>query len=270
MCQQCTARRTTCEWETAPGQTRATTRKSLLEMFWYLQTTSAKDAQDFLAFMRSGAAVGVETMQNWVQERQSVGNGVEPGSSQQQLMSDISPPTDHSADVAILDVERVADDPDPEADVFALAQTLANQFPHWPQAATVDTVRNAINMFFLCTGSLFHVFSRDEVDVILDELGDFQPEDAFVDVLTKDPSLQHNARIAEVCGMAAVGILYLRISDEHPVPPAELAEYFYIITRRKLDSAIRASPLRAMKVCALLAMYNIVLKGSVALAYVGQ
>lgn len=36
-----------------------------------------------------------------------------------------------------------------------------------------------------------------------------------------------------------------------------------------LDSAIEANPLRAMKMCALLAMYNVVVKGSVALAYVG-
>jgi hypothetical protein len=74
--------------------------------------------------------------------------------------------------------------------------------------------------------------------------------------------------MCELCGMAAVGVLYMRIDDSSA--SAELASNFYSITKHFLDNAIEADPLRATKVCALLALYNIVLHASVALAYVGR
>ncbi|KAF1810313.1 hypothetical protein P152DRAFT_94702 [Eremomyces bilateralis CBS 781.70] len=128
----------------------------------------------------------------------------------------------------------------------------------------------AITAFSECTGTLYYAFTQEQVDDLLHSaFGQMtQPETAFLDVFKENADLQDRARIAELCGMAAVGIYYERRSDQDSGPPAALAEYFYVISKLMLDSSIAAHPLRAMKVCSLLAMYNIVVKASVALEYV--
>lgn len=71
--------------------------------------------------------------------------------------------------------------------------------------------------------------------------------------------------MCEVCASAAVGSQY-----SHGKVSAQAGHQFYNIARHLLDDAIQVDPLRGMKVCALLAMYNIVIKGSVALAFIGM
>jgi hypothetical protein len=137
---------------------------------------------------------------------------------------------------------------------------------------TVATVRGAVDMFFKATGLLFYVFPKEQADSIQHDLlneAEYPGDTLFTAILRKSNSVQKRAQLAEICGAAGVGLLYLRLLDKQQPPPLGLSDYFYSTTKQMLDSAIKANPLRAMKVCALLAMYNIVVKGSVALAYVG-
>ena len=140
-------------------------------------------------------------------------------------------------------------------------------------SVTIMIIKNAVNMFLQSAGMLFHCFTRKQADNILDnEFGLFEHPDktSLWDILKRETNIQRNAQLAELCGMAAVGILYLRLQSQNNMPSAESAGYIYSTTRLLLDSSIQANPLRAIKVCALLAMYNIVLKGTVALAYIGN
>jgi hypothetical protein len=71
--------------------------------------------------------------------------------------------------------------------------------------------------------------------------------------------------LCEACGIAAIGSRYSRsqISPEH-------GNYYFSTARQLLDECIERTPLRAVKVCAILAMCNIVNKATVALAYIGK
>jgi hypothetical protein len=132
---------------------------------------------------------------------------------------------------------------------------------------TIGTVKLAVDVFFRCTCLLFYTIPKEQVEAILD--GDFQmPNDTpFVSVIEQASSQQKKARLGELCGMAAVGMLFLR-EREDDVYPAQLAEFLYSMTKQSLDSAIEANPFRAMKVCALLCMYNVYTKARVAAAFV--
>ncbi|KAL1621515.1 hypothetical protein SLS54_005536 [Diplodia seriata] len=113
--------------------------------------------------------------------------------------------------------------------------------------------REAFRLFLQCTGLLFHVFTKAQGGAALQEVQD------------NDDAAISKASICEVCAMAALGSQYSqgRISSE-------TGHYFYNVARQYLDDAIAADPLRAMKACALLAMYNILKKASVSLVYVGM
>jgi hypothetical protein len=50
----------------------------------------------------------------------------------------------------------------------------------------------------------------------------------------------------------------------------ETETYFYDLARHYFDAVVEYHPLRAIKVCTLLAQYNIMSKCMVSLAYVGE
>lgn len=113
--------------------------------------------------------------------------------------------------------------------------------------------RDAVQYFIKCTGILFHIFTKDQGDRAFDEM------------LRGAESTVPRISMCEVCASAAVGSQY-----SHGKVSAQAGHQFYNIARHLLDDAIQVDPLRGMKVCALLAMYNIVIKGSVALAFIGM
>ncbi|KAK1910317.1 hypothetical protein P3342_006592 [Pyrenophora teres f. teres] len=88
------------------------------------------------------------------------------------------------------------------------------------------------------------------------------------DIFSHVNSLELRTYAAELAGMAAIGVVHAQLADPAKAPPAELADYFYAIAKHGLDSAILYNPLRAMKVCVLIGMYNVVVKATVALAYI--
>jgi hypothetical protein len=75
---------------------------------------------------------------------------------------------------------------------------------------------------------------------------------------------------AELAGMASIGIVHAQLANPTTAPLAELGEYFYAVAKLGLDTAIVYNPLRAVKLCTLIAMYNIIIHATVALAYLGK
>ncbi|KAL1635113.1 hypothetical protein SLS56_001865 [Neofusicoccum ribis] len=112
-------------------------------------------------------------------------------------------------------------------------------------------IRDAFHYFLKCTGVLFHVFTKEQGNAALD------------DVLRSEDSAIPKVSMCEVCAIAAVGVQYSQGRI-----PVQTGEHFYNIAKYFLDDVVEFDPLRGMKICALFGMYNIVVKGSVALAFI--
>ena len=89
-------------------------------------------------------------------------------------------------------------------------------------------------------------------------------------LISQSRSLRLRTQVAELAGMAAIGVVHSQLVDPVASPPIQLADHLYTLARYGLDFALRHDPLRAMKVAALLAMYNIIVHATVALSYAGS
>jgi len=138
------------------------------------------------------------------------------------------------------------------------------------QDASVDKINGPLDMFFGCVGALFYIMNQDDVQISIAAMkASGNGHIPLGDVLTNGSNIQLRTYAAELAGMAAIGVVHSQLADPETAPPPELADYFYAVAKHGLDSAISFSPLRAMKICSLLGMYNIVVKATVALAYIG-
>ncbi|KAI9166566.1 Peroxisome proliferation transcriptional regulator [Paramyrothecium foliicola] len=278
-CGQCMNRNRTCEYDAPPGQSRAEAvsdrlradKASLMEMFWRLQTTSADEAQEFLDFIRSAGPIDMPVLEQWFSQRQTSSDLEERSAtskeetSQSSSMSHLSHA--ESEDSANLDVVKSQQTPTLTPDMSQLSATPK----HWADSLQVSTIKDSVSMFLRSAGMLFHVFTKKQVDALFEEVlpaEQYPGNLSFLDVLREETNAQHHAQLAELCGMAAVGTLYCRLPGNGAGPPAEVAEFLYSLTKVMLDNSIEANPLRAMKVCALLTIYNIVLKATVAFTYI--
>jgi hypothetical protein len=135
---------------------------------------------------------------------------------------------------------------------------------------TISTVRRAVAMYFKAPGLLFHVINEGDAGRLLDQaFENYEEMTMFRNVIHNSTTSLERARLAEIAGMAAVGLLYLYWGDHQP-GDSRIDAYFYNIARQCLDDAIGTDPLRAMKVCAFIALYNMVVKARVAIVYIGK
>lgn len=114
--------------------------------------------------------------------------------------------------------------------------------------------KRAMDSFFCCSGKLFHVFSKE------------QASDCYRAVY-EAPVDTRGWREADVCSLmaiASVGAQYLpdTFSEE-----AKLG--FYEVARYLFEIVAQHDPLRAIKICTLLAHYNLMERAMIALTYVG-
>ncbi|KAK3685246.1 hypothetical protein B0T22DRAFT_381754 [Podospora appendiculata] len=114
--------------------------------------------------------------------------------------------------------------------------------------------RAAIQSFFSSSGKLFHVFTQPQVE---------QAYKSVFGGLDGRPNVSQKAAICCLCAVAAVGIQY---NAGDFVKGAE--EIFYEVAQHFFASAVEERPLEAIKICTLLAMYNIMNKATASLAYV--
>jgi hypothetical protein len=135
--------------------------------------------------------------------------------------------------------------------------------------ATVHDLSGPLKWFFNCVGALFYIMNEDAVEESIQSIKHVQLplEDIVSANKEKDPTMATIA--AELAGMASIGVVHANLSDPTATSPAEVADYFYAVAKLGLDTAIEHSPLRAVKICALIAMYNIIVHATVALSYLG-
>ena len=118
-----------------------------------------------------------------------------------------------------------------------------------------EITEKGVNTFYNSCGRLFHVFPRDQIAKCYHA--------AYKNQDDAGPNVKVD--ICFLMSVAAVGAQYL-----HEDFPADMDGSFYDIARHCYETVVEKQPLDAIKVCALLALYNIMDKDTISLAYVGK
>lgn len=128
--------------------------------------------------------------------------------------------------------------------------------PYAQPLVDVNATRTAIDSFYSCSGKLFHVLTRQ------------QTEQAFANIVEHQgsPYEAHQSDVCCIMAVAAVGAQYVNCqgNDKHQ------EETFYEAAKRYFDYVVENRPFIAVKICVLLAMFNVFGKSMVALAYIGM
>lgn len=113
----------------------------------------------------------------------------------------------------------------------------------------------AVEAFFDCGGKLFHVFNKETITR------------SHEDIYGKRGDLGEKGKVAIcfVMAVAAVGAQYV-----HESFSVDVEHNFYDLARHCSEAVAQQQPLDSIKVCSLLALYNIMEKDEVSLAYVGE
>lgn len=145
---------------------------------------------------------------------------------------------------------------------------IRSAFPS--QDATLQVLDSLLATFFDVIGKLFYIAEKDEVKSTVESLRASGHDGIpLADLVTHSRSVHLRTQVSELAGMASIAVVHAQLIDPITSPPIELADHLYTIARYGLDSALQYDPLRAMKVAALLSMYNIVVHATVALTYAG-
>jgi len=141
---------------------------------------------------------------------------------------------------------------------LSAAPTPTTQSPALIQVTlpNASITEHALESFFNCSGKLFHVFSRGEMSRCYRSVFN-----------AAHGALTANLRASAGCLMAAasVGAQYMPDTFSRRVESG-----FYGLAKHFFEDVVEHRPLDAIKVCALLAQYNILGKATVSLAYVGR
>ncbi|KAH4000291.1 hypothetical protein HBI81_052490 [Parastagonospora nodorum] len=234
-------------------------KSALYEILWYLQTKNPEQATALLEYLRCnpGDDVGA-TLQHFTEYRQGLSDMNVVSESEANSSRSISTPS-ASYNTEPLDLARVFDDR-----ILVQPETVASLSTRTSYATVLD-LNEPIDWFFNCVGALFYIMDKDVAQRSIESIKDFHMP--LGDLVTMNVDARTTTTAAELAGMAAVGVVHSRLAEPDAARPAELADYFYAVAKLGLDVAIEYNPLRAVKICALVAMYNIIVHASVALAY---
>ncbi|KAH6641192.1 hypothetical protein F5144DRAFT_642046 [Chaetomium tenue] len=262
-CGACTARASPCGYDGEAGQSRQAALRARLEelekMVKDLQSMSDADAEQYLRRIRSSAnepyitpLLSTETdsrsaRQTTVATSYTSSESSFPGRSPE---SSTSPEASGSSVVAVTTLSDDASSPratQPPAD--DLAALLHFDIP-LPSAKTTWA---GVQSFFSSTGRLFHIYTQQQM------------QDYYRTVFGVDGKADTSQKLAICClyAFAAVGIQYNAGDFKEG-----LEKTFHDVSRRFFSEVMEDRPLDTIKVCTLFAMYNILDKATVALAYV--
>ncbi|KAJ4014779.1 hypothetical protein NW758_015148, partial [Fusarium oxysporum] len=272
-CDTCIAKGRPCRYESQQGHTRKAVLKSRLQalekLFFALQAKPGDEADRLLQQIR--CADDFRTLLDFKDDMLplsvSSSTSISPSASslsssaigfEEQPLGSVTP-AQKSAAVRLLQESQVGDDTPGKADVPTPAPALrelaadASAFLISVVIPSASTTQAAVDSFFSSSGKLFHVFSREQVSGY------------YKDVFGRDgcPIPNQKTAICYLAAVAAVGVQYNAGDFE-----ASIEGVFYDLARHFFGSFMEVQPLDAIKVCALLAMYNIMNKATVSLAYI--
>ena len=120
---------------------------------------------------------------------------------------------------------------------------------------SAQATRGAIQSFYSSAGKLFHVFTKQQTEQFYKMV--FGPDGR--------PNISQKVAICCLSAVAAVGIQYNPGDFD---PGSECV--FYDVARHYFVDVVEERPLDAIKVCCMLAMFNVMDKATVAIAYLGR
>ena len=262
-CGGCTTRDSQCGYEGEAGQSRQAALRGRLEVLEKLvvklQSASEQDADRLLQQVR--AAEDIAAVCSIVE---SEDQNAAIGSSETRPESSL-PPQSREASLqptfksrsATLSVDASSTPTAVASSPGTLQRLNAEELAgllHWDLPSSETTWRG-FQCFYSSCGNLFHVFSREQMEGFYRTVFD---TDGRVDTSQK-------LAICYLCACASVGIQY-----NPGLFPKGLEKSFHDVSRRFFFDVLEVRPLDAVKVCTLFAMYNILDKATVALAYVGE
>ncbi|RSL57579.1 hypothetical protein CEP54_008230 [Fusarium duplospermum] len=267
-CGTCVSRLRSCRYESKVNQPRRAALKSRLEalerLFSTLQAKSTQDANLLLQQIRSSDDIDAlldledETSPPSLNGSINTSSGVSSlstptaasASEEQSVRS--SPSVDQKPVSCSSQATHVSNDTDQKASSRELSIDVSRSLVSLviPSATTTQT---AVDSFFNSSGRLFHVFSREQILRYHE------------DVFANDSCTVANQKTAICClaAVAAVGVQYN--GDDFDVGTDGV---FYDVARHFFENLVEEQPLDAIKACTMLAMYNMMNKATVSLAYI--
>ncbi|KAL6405769.1 hypothetical protein AUP68_10907 [Ilyonectria robusta] len=258
-CGTCIAKERSCRYEYQSRRAALKSRLQALEtLFCALQAKPGQEADRLLQQIRS-----TDDFRSLVSGSSSTSPGVSSlsspttGSEEQSLGS--LTPVRETAIARTLYESRVGDDGHGKAHLPTPSSALgelpadASTFLISLVIPSASTTQAAVDSFFSSSGKLFHVFSREQVTGY------------YKHVFGSDgcPIRSRKTAICCLATVAAVGVQYN--TDDFEVG---MDGVFYDVAKHFFENLMEEQPLDAIKACTLLAMYNIMTKATVSLAYI--
>jgi hypothetical protein len=111
-----------------------------------------------------------------------------------------------------------------------------------------------VDNFFICAGTLLHVFSREQAQKFHQEVFEGQVQDA-----------SWRGSLCCLCAIAAIGKAYDNTSSA-----SGSSKLYYDVSKSLFEDLIEVRSLDGIKVCTLLALFNIFDKATLAIIHVGM
>lgn len=111
----------------------------------------------------------------------------------------------------------------------------------------------AIDFFFKCAGDLFHLYTREQAQTLVEE------------TIRNDDVHVKKTSLCQLCAIAAVASHYTKDPTL-----TQFRKRFYSLAKQYLTDLIIQSPMNAMKTCILLTMHDITVKNPAALSFSGK
>ncbi|EXK24655.1 hypothetical protein FOXG_11952 [Fusarium oxysporum f. sp. lycopersici 4287] len=119
----------------------------------------------------------------------------------------------------------------------------------------IQALRDGVDCYFLYMGNMFPIYTRKEANLILDTFQEAKP----------DQVASRKVAYGELLAISALGFQYDR--QTLPNGNASVCTPFYQKARLFLDYVVEQAPLRAMRICCCLGIYNVIAKSSLAISY---
>ncbi|PVI04783.1 hypothetical protein DM02DRAFT_668745 [Periconia macrospinosa] len=275
-CGACNLRHSQCGYPTRAGQSHSQARKQkmqeleneksvMLDILCHLQTTSPETAGEVLQRLRSIRSGDIEAMLTCIDRDRSDPSSQETlYSSKMDIESLDDLPRRLSAATTLADYQQSPSSTRSQ-DLNVTLSICGTSSDH---EISVDETNASLDAFFTYATNLSSLFNRSKVAKLIEPITSTYGL-TFIDLFNRPTSPQKTTELSELAGMLAIGMLYLRAQTSESLPSNEAAAFYYSIAKHGLDVAIEHNALRAMKLCTLLAFYNLSLYPSVALAYIG-
>ncbi|KAM0436282.1 hypothetical protein ACHAQK_007856 [Fusarium lateritium] len=124
----------------------------------------------------------------------------------------------------------------------------------------VQALRDGVHCYFTYLGTMFPIYTKSDVDSIISTFlaGQSGPQGA-------DHAVKRKVAYGELLAICALGFQYDR--QTLPNGNASICTPFYQKARLFLDHVVEKAPLRAMRICCCLGIYNVIAKSSLAVSY---